>query len=98
MERNRTERYKKRLDLHLSMTVRDIFEAIDQEHSRPVEMAYFDRFFREFGTEEKRIVNTEGRKIIGFYCMNVPEILSLFPRLATGKSNWARFLNSGCRS
>ncbi len=94
MERNRAERYKKRLDLHLSMTVRDIFEAIDQEHSRPVEMAYFDRFFREFGTEEKRIVNTEGRKIIGFYCMNVPEELiyaagALPVRLCAGSADAA---------
>ncbi len=75
MEQSRTERQKKRLDLHLSMTVREIFEAIEQEEARPAEMAYFDRFFREFGTEEKKIVNAEGRKVIGFYCMNVPEEL-----------------------
>ncbi len=75
MEQNRTERQKKRFDLHMSMTVRDIFEAIEQETSRPSEMAYFDRFFKEFGTEKKQIVNAGGRKVIGFYCMNIPEEL-----------------------
>lgn len=75
MEQDKTERQKKRFDLHLSMTVRDIFEAIEQETSRPSEMAYFDRFFKEFGTEKKQIVNTGGRKVVGFYCMNIPEEL-----------------------
>ncbi len=76
------------------MTVREIFEEIDQERNRPKEMEYFDRFFREFGTKEKRIVNSAGKKIIGFYCMNVPEELvyaaGAFPiRLCAGSAEAA---------
>ena len=57
-------------------------------------MAYFDRFFREFGTEEKKIVNSGGRKVIGFYCMNVPEELiyaagALPVRLCAGSADAA---------
>ncbi len=94
MSDNRAQRVKKRLDLHLSMTVREIFEGIDQERNRPPEMEYFDRFFREFGSREKRIVNSAGKKIIGFYCMNVPEELvyaaGAFPvRLCAGSAEAA---------
>ena len=72
---SRADRLKKRLDLHLSMAVREIYEAIDDDRTRPAEMAYFDRFFRAFGSEEKRIINPGQKKVIGFYCMSVPEEL-----------------------
>ncbi len=91
MSEKREDRIRKRLDRHLSMTVREIFENIDQERVRPPEMEYFDQFFKEFGSEKKKIVNSRGKKIIGFYCMNVPEELiyaaGAFPvRLCAGSA------------
>ncbi|UDQ98781.1 double-cubane-cluster-containing anaerobic reductase [Lentisphaerota bacterium WC36G] len=74
--KEKNERLENRLDLHLSMTVREIFEEIDCEMARPKNMNYFDNFFKNFATKEKNIINNPNKKkIIGYFCMSVPEEL-----------------------
>jgi benzoyl-CoA reductase/2-hydroxyglutaryl-CoA dehydratase subunit BcrC/BadD/HgdB len=91
---DRSERIKKRFKLHLSMTVREIFDGIEEDHTRPPEMAYFDDFFKQFADKEKTIVKNKDRKIVGIYCMSVPEELiyaaGAFPvRLCAGSADAA---------
>ncbi len=58
------------------MSVREIFDQIEGESNRPENMAYFDRIFETFahgGEETVQLKN--GEKIIGTYCLFVPEEL-----------------------
>jgi len=67
-------RLANKVKVNLAMTVREIFDAIEDEPSRPQNMAYFDRIFKTFTDGGKGAVpREEGRKLIGTYCLFVPE-------------------------
>lgn len=56
------------------MTVREIFDGMEDDVTRPKNMAYFDRIFQSFTQGGKGAVpRQEGRKLIGTYCLFVPE-------------------------
>jgi benzoyl-CoA reductase/2-hydroxyglutaryl-CoA dehydratase subunit BcrC/BadD/HgdB len=58
------------------MTVREIFDAVEDDNTRPQAMAYFDRIFKAFMLGGKEVVHiNEGRTMIGTYCVFVPEEL-----------------------
>jgi benzoyl-CoA reductase/2-hydroxyglutaryl-CoA dehydratase subunit BcrC/BadD/HgdB len=69
------ERIARRLSLHLTMTVREIFDAIALETDRPRAMAPFDALFKNFADAPEKIVPHTAGKKIGIYCMAVPEEL-----------------------
>jgi len=90
----RKERLKKRLGLHLSMNVQEIMDGLEQDPMRPVEMDYFDAFFKRFIEGGREIVRSSGKKIIGTYCMSVPQELiyaagALPVRLCSGSADAA---------
>ena len=91
---DKEERLKKRLGLHLSMTVQEILDGLEQDPARPAEMDYFDAFFKRFIEDDREIVRSNGKKIIGIYCMSVPEELiyaagALPVRLCSGSADAA---------
>ncbi|HID38943.1 MAG TPA: 2-hydroxyacyl-CoA dehydratase, partial [Calditrichaeota bacterium] len=91
---DKKERLKKRLGLHLSMTVQEILDGLKQDPARPAEMDYFDAFFKRFIEPDREIVRSNGKKIIGIYCMSVPEELiyaagALPVRLCSGSADAA---------
>lgn len=70
------ERLANKVRVNLAMSVREILDPIKDESRRPANMAYFDRIFETFahggeGTVQPR----KGEKIIGTYCLFVPEEL-----------------------
>ncbi len=70
------ERLANKVKVNLAMSVREIMDQINDEGNRPENMAYFDRIFETFehggeGTVQPR----KGEKIIGTYCLFVPEEL-----------------------
>ena len=73
---NKTERLANKVRVHLDMTVREIFDAIDDDRTRPTAMAYFDRIFKAFIHGGKQVVQIpDNRHLIGTYCLFVPEEL-----------------------
>lgn len=73
---SRRERLAKKIKTNLSMTVRELFEQIDEDRSRPKAMAYFDSIFKNFSGGGENVVQVpEGQKVIGTYCVFVPEEL-----------------------
>lgn len=73
---DRRQRLAKKIKTNLSMTVREIFEQIADDTTRPENMAYFDRIFQNFVNGGADVVQMAGdRKIIGTYCVFVPEEL-----------------------
>lgn len=91
---DKNERIKRRLGLHLSMTVQEILDSLEQDPTRPAELAYFDKFFRRFIEDGREVVRSGGRKVIGIYCMSVPEELiyaagALPVRLCSGSADAA---------
>jgi len=75
-EKEKKDRLIKRVKLHLSMSVRETLERMEEDPARPKNMAYFDRFFKAFIEDDKEIVKKEkGQKIVGTYCISVPEEL-----------------------
>ena len=70
----RKRRLTKKLQVNLAMTVREIFDGMEDENTRPQNMAYFDRIFEAFTKGGEGVVPREkGRKTIGTYCLFVPE-------------------------
>lgn len=69
------DRPARRLSVHLAMSVREIYDAIDQEPDRPEAMAPFDALFKKFADDPAGLVSASGRKVVGVYCMTVPEEL-----------------------
>ncbi|MCW8861773.1 MAG: double-cubane-cluster-containing anaerobic reductase [Rhodospirillales bacterium] len=68
------QRLANKVKVNLAMTVREIFDQIEEDRSRPKAMAYFDRIFKTFAEGGVGAVPKEkGRKIIGTYCLFVPE-------------------------
>ncbi|MCP3669379.1 MAG: 2-hydroxyacyl-CoA dehydratase [Gammaproteobacteria bacterium] len=70
------ERLANKVKVNLAMSVREIMDQINDQGNRPENMAYFDRIFETFehggeGTVQPR----KGEKIIGTYCLFVPEEL-----------------------
>ena len=73
---SRQERLARKIRTNLSMTVREIFEEIEEDTSRPDGMAYFDRIFKNFVNGGEKVVDApDGQKVIGTYCVFVPEEL-----------------------
>jgi benzoyl-CoA reductase/2-hydroxyglutaryl-CoA dehydratase subunit BcrC/BadD/HgdB len=74
---SKQERLANKVKVNLAMSVREIFERIEEEESnRPENMAYFDRIFETFEHGgEGTVVPRKGEKIIGTYCLFVPEEL-----------------------
>jgi benzoyl-CoA reductase/2-hydroxyglutaryl-CoA dehydratase subunit BcrC/BadD/HgdB len=76
------------------MTVQEILDSLEQDPTRPAELAYFDKFFRRFIEDGREVVRSGGRKVIGIYCMSVPEELiyaagALPVRLCSGSADAA---------
>lgn len=70
----RRQRLAKKVQVSLAMTVREIFDGMEDEKTRPQNMAYFDRIFHTFAHGGNETVPREkGRKLIGTYCLFVPE-------------------------
>ena len=70
------ERLTKKISINLAMTVREILDPIMEETHRPENMAHFDRLFETFAHGGKDTVKLrEGEKLIGTYCLFVPEEL-----------------------
>ena len=78
-ERNnpgKKERLANKVRVHLDMTVREIFDGLDEDRTRPDNMAYFDRIFKAFIHGGKDVVKIEeGQQMVGTYCVFVPEEL-----------------------
>jgi benzoyl-CoA reductase/2-hydroxyglutaryl-CoA dehydratase subunit BcrC/BadD/HgdB len=73
---SKRERIANKVRVHLDMTVREIFDAIEDDKTRPETMAWFDRTFKAFTHGGKEVVQVEeGRTTIGTYCVFVPEEL-----------------------
>jgi benzoyl-CoA reductase/2-hydroxyglutaryl-CoA dehydratase subunit BcrC/BadD/HgdB len=73
---DRRERLANKLKLRLAMTVREIFDAIDEQKERPKSMAYFDNILKTFAEGgEKTVTKQAGQKVVGTYCLFVPEEL-----------------------
>ncbi|MCP4043377.1 MAG: 2-hydroxyacyl-CoA dehydratase [Gammaproteobacteria bacterium] len=73
---SKRERLANKVRINLAMSVREIFDQIGEESHRPENMAHFDRIFETFehggeGTVQPR----KGEKVIGTYCLFVPEEL-----------------------
>ncbi len=67
-------RLANKIKLNMAMTVGEIFDAIDEDRTRPKSMAYFDRIFKTFAQGgEGAVPRKEGRRLIGTYCLFVPE-------------------------
>lgn len=76
MKPDRKERIANKIRVHLDMTVREIFDRIEEDRTRPAAMAYFDRIFKAFTHGGKEVVRIEeGRTMVGTYCVFVPEEL-----------------------
>ena len=70
----RQERLVNKVRLHLAMTVREIFEEMEKDELRPKAMAYFDDIFRKFMHNGEGVIKAkEDQKVIGTYCVFVPE-------------------------
>jgi benzoyl-CoA reductase/2-hydroxyglutaryl-CoA dehydratase subunit BcrC/BadD/HgdB len=70
----RQERLVNKVRLHLAMTVREIFEQIEQDETRPRAMAYFDEIFRKFMQAGEGVIKAApDQKVVGTYCVFVPE-------------------------
>jgi len=70
----RRERLINKVRLHLAMTVREIFEQIEQDETRPKAMAYFDDIFRRFMHAGEGVIKAApDQKVVGTYCVFVPE-------------------------
>ena len=70
----RKERLIHKVRLHLAMTVREIFEEMEKDPSRPEAMAYFDDIFRKFMHNGEGVIKaSDDQKVIGTYCVFVPE-------------------------
>lgn len=73
-EEERRQRLGKKIQVNLAMTVREIFDGMEDEKHRPKNMAYFDRIFQTFTQGgEGAVPRKKGRKLIGTYCLFVPE-------------------------
>jgi benzoyl-CoA reductase/2-hydroxyglutaryl-CoA dehydratase subunit BcrC/BadD/HgdB len=73
---SRKDRLTNKLKLRLAMSVREIFDAIDEQKERPKGMAYFDAILKTFGEGgEKTVPKKPSQKLIGTYCLFVPEEL-----------------------
>ena len=73
---SKSERLANKVRINLDMTVREIFDGIEEDRTRPDGMAYFDRIFKAFIHGGKDVVRLEaGRKMVGTYCVFVPEEL-----------------------
>jgi benzoyl-CoA reductase/2-hydroxyglutaryl-CoA dehydratase subunit BcrC/BadD/HgdB len=73
---SKKERLANKVRVHLDMTVREIFDSVDEDRTRPDGMAYFDRIFKAFILGGKDVVKVEdGQQMIGTYCVFVPEEL-----------------------
>jgi benzoyl-CoA reductase/2-hydroxyglutaryl-CoA dehydratase subunit BcrC/BadD/HgdB len=73
---SKSERLANKVKVNLAMSVREIFDKIEEETDRPKNMAYFDRIFESFEHGGKDTVRLrKGEKIIGTYCLFVPEEL-----------------------
>ncbi len=74
---SKNERLANKVKINLAMSVREIFDHIHEEESnRPENMAYFDRIFETFEHGGADAVQPKkGEKIIGTYCLFVPEEL-----------------------
>ncbi len=70
----RKERIINKVRLHLSMSVREIFEKMEEDQTRPRSMAYFDEILARFMHDGKGVIKAQdGQKVIGAYCVFVPE-------------------------
>ncbi|MCU7935324.1 MAG: 2-hydroxyacyl-CoA dehydratase family protein [Candidatus Thiodiazotropha sp. (ex Dulcina madagascariensis)] len=70
------ERLANKVKINLAMSVREVLDPIKEESSRPRRMAYFDRIFETFAHGgEATVIPRKGEKIIGTYCLFVPEEL-----------------------
>ena len=70
----RKERLIHKVRLHLAMTVREIFEEMEKDPSRPKAMAYFDDIFRKFMNNGEGVIKARAdQKVVGTYCVFVPE-------------------------
>lgn len=73
---SKQERLANKVKVNLAMSVREIFDQIEEETERPKNMAYFDRIFETFEHGGKDTVRLrKGEKMIGTYCLFVPEEL-----------------------
>ncbi|PLX37864.1 MAG: 2-hydroxyacyl-CoA dehydratase [Hyphomicrobiales bacterium] len=73
---SKQERLANKVRIHLDMTVREIFDGIEEDHTRPANMAYFDRIFKAFIGGGKDVVQIDDkRQMVGTYCVFVPEEL-----------------------
>ncbi|MEJ2227164.1 MAG: double-cubane-cluster-containing anaerobic reductase [Alphaproteobacteria bacterium] len=73
---SKKERLANKVRVHLDMTVREIFDGLEEDRTRPEHMAYFDRIFKAFIHGGKDVVQTQkGQQMVGTYCVFVPEEL-----------------------
>ncbi len=73
-QQEKKQRLAHKIQVNLAMTVREIFDEIEDDKTRPQNMAYFDRIFQTFTQGgEGAVPREKGRKLIGTYCLFVPE-------------------------
>jgi benzoyl-CoA reductase/2-hydroxyglutaryl-CoA dehydratase subunit BcrC/BadD/HgdB len=75
-KKNHIVRMQKRARLHLAMSTRELLDKIKDNNSRPQMMSYFDERFKSLYENSGDLIKTKDRqKVIGVYCMFVPEEL-----------------------
>jgi benzoyl-CoA reductase/2-hydroxyglutaryl-CoA dehydratase subunit BcrC/BadD/HgdB len=73
-KQEKRKRLAKKIQKNLAMTVGEIFDPIEEDQTRPKNMAYFDRIFKTFTQGgDGAVTRREGQKLIGTYCLFVPE-------------------------
>jgi len=73
--RNFEDRRAKRAWKHLTMSVNNTIDEMQDDNNRPSRMEYFDEMFRTLYGKGKGLPGMDGKKVIGTYCIHVPEEL-----------------------